>query len=191
MDSSLFRYIFTHSRKGQISLIVLSLLSLPVVYITLELPKMIINLLEGENVPEDVLGFPVDQISYLLLLSCVFLFAVLFNGGIKYIVNVYRGVLGERILRRFRHELCERILRFPMHHFKRLSQGELIPMVTAETEPLAEFIGESYTLPIFQSGILLTYLLFIFQQDPLLGLAAVALYPFQLYVIPKLQKPTE
>jgi putative ABC transport system ATP-binding protein len=75
-----------------------------------------------------------------------------------------------------------------MPHFKRVSSGELIPMITAETEPLGEFIGESFTLPVFQGGTLLTYLFFIFQQDVLLGVAAIALYPFQLLVIPQLQK---
>ena len=188
MEPSLYRYILTHSRNGQIALIILSLVSLPIMYITLELPKRIINMLEGEYVPEDVFGLAVDQIEFLMILSFGFLFAVLANGGIKYVLNVYRGVLGERLLRRFRFELYERVLRFPIPHFKRVSQGELIPMITAETEPLAEFIGESYTLPVFQGGMLFTYVLFIFQQDPWLGMAAISLYPFQLYVIPKLQK---
>ena len=106
----------------------------------------------------------------------------------KYLLNVYRGSLGEHLLRRLRYELYQRILRFPMPHFKRVSSGELIPMITAETELLGEFIGESFTLPVFQGGTLLTYLFFIFQQDVFLGLAAIALYPFQLIVIPQLQK---
>ena len=188
MEPSIYRYILNHSRNDQIALILLSILSLPVVYITLELPKKIINTLEGISYPESILGYPLDQLSYLMLLSFAFLFAVLVNGGIKYFLNVYRGALGERLLWRFRYELYERILRFPVPHFKRVSQGELIPMITAETEPLGEFIGESYTLPVFQGGILLTYVFFIFQQDAYLGLASIALYPFQLYVIPKLQK---
>ncbi|MFA9419663.1 MAG: ABC transporter transmembrane domain-containing protein [Gammaproteobacteria bacterium] len=188
MEPSIYRYILNHSRNHQIALILLSLISLPVVYVTLELPKKIINTLEGVEFPESILGYPIDQLSYLMLLSFAFLFAVLLNGGIKYFINVYRGALGERLLWRFRYELYERILRFPVPHFKRVSQGELIPMITAETEPLGEFIGESYTLPVFQGGILLTYLFFIFQQDMFLGLASIALYPFQLYVIPKLQK---
>jgi putative ABC transport system ATP-binding protein len=44
MEPSLYRYILTHSKKDQIGLIFLSLASLPLVYITLELPKKIINL---------------------------------------------------------------------------------------------------------------------------------------------------
>jgi putative ABC transport system ATP-binding protein len=188
MEPSIYRYILNHSRNDQIALVLLSLISLPIVYLTLQLPKNIINTLEGIEFPESILGYPLDQLSYLMLLSFAFLFAVLVNGGIKYFINVYRGALGERLLWRFRYELYERILRFPVPHFKRVSQGELIPMITAETEPLGEFIGESYALPVFQGGTLLTYVFFIFQQDLFLGLAAIALYPFQLYVIPKLQK---
>ena len=187
MEPSLYRYILTHSRNGQILLALLSLISFPLIYITLELPKKIINMLEGEGTPENVFGYPVDELSYLVILSLSFLAVVLASGGIKYAINVYRGVLGEQLLRRFRYELYERILRFPAPYFKRVSQGEIIPMITAETEPLAEFIGESYTLPLFQGGILITYIYFIFQQDLYLGVASIALYPFQLYVIPKLQ----
>lgn len=188
MEPSLYRYILTHSRNGQILLALLALISFPLVYILLELPKKIINMLQGEGIPEAILGYPVDAFSYLAFLSLSFLGVVLASGGIKYAINVYRGVLGERLLRRFRYELYERILMFPPPYFKRVSQSELIPMITAETEPLAEFIGESYTLPLFQGGMLITYVMFIFQQDPYLGLASIALYPFQLYVIPKLQK---
>ncbi|MEM7207280.1 MAG: ABC transporter ATP-binding protein [Pseudomonadota bacterium] len=189
METSLYRYILKHSANGQVVLIILSLLSLPVIYITLDLPKRIINMLEGEDALSEVMGIamPSDPVTYLMLLSFAFLFAVLLNGVIKYVINVYSGVLGERLLRRFRYELYVRILRFPMPHFKRVSQGELIPMITAETEPLAEFIGESFKLPVLQGGMLFTYLLFIFQQDVWLGAAAISLYPFQLYVIPKLQ----
>ncbi len=188
MEPSLYKYILMHSKKDQFALVLLSLASLPLVYITLELPKRIINLLEGMELPETILSYEVDRLEYLLILSFTFLLVVLVSGLLKYLLNLYRGALGERVLRRFRFELYERVLRFPIPHFKRVSQGELIPMIMAETELLGEFIGESFTLPVFQGGILITYLFFIFQQDPYLGLAAIALYPFQLYVIPRLQK---
>jgi len=188
MEPSLFKYILTHSKREQLLLVLLSLASLPLIYVTLQLPKKIINLLEGTDYPETLLGYPLDRLDFLMLLSFAFLLVVLCSGGLKYLLNVYRGALGEHLLRRLRYDLYQRILRFPMPHFKRVSSGELIPMITAETEPLGEFIGESFTLPVFQGGTLLTYLFFIFQQDMFLGLAAIALYPFQLYVIPQLQK---
>jgi len=79
-------------------------------------------------------------------------------------------------------------LRFPLPQFKTTSAGEIIPMIVAETEPVGGFIGESISLPIFQGGLLLTYMLFIFNQDVWLGLAAIALYPPQMYLIPRLQR---
>ncbi|MCP4769505.1 MAG: ABC transporter ATP-binding protein [Gammaproteobacteria bacterium] len=190
MEPSLFKYILNHSKKDQILLVLISLSSLPLVYVTLELPKRIINLLEGTGTdyPDTIFGYELNDLRYLLLLSFAFLLVVACSGGLKYLLNVYRGSLGEHLLRRLRFELYRRILLFPMPHFKRVSSGELIPMITAETEPLGEFIGESFTLPVFQGGTLLTYLFFIFQQDVLLGFAAIALYPFQLIVIPRLQK---
>jgi len=189
LDPSIYRYILKHTSKDQIYLFLLTALSMPLVYITLEIPKIIINeAIGGVNLPDDILGFEVDQISYLLALSFFYLALVLVGGGLKYVINVYRGILGERMLRRFRFELYSRILRFPLPHFKRLSQAEIIPMITAETEPLGGFIGDAFALPAFQGGLLLTYLSFIFVQDPWLGLAAISLYPIQIYVIPKLQK---
>jgi ABC-type multidrug transport system fused ATPase/permease subunit len=61
-------------------------------------------------------------------------------------------------------------------------------MVVAETDPIGGFIGESISLPAFQGGLLATYMVFIFLQDFWLGLAAIALYPPQVWLIPRLQK---
>ncbi len=189
MEPSIYRYVLKHTLKDQIFLIVLTAASLPLVYITLEVPKRIINeAIGGQGAPYSILGFELDQIGYLLVLCFFYLGLVILNGGFKYVNNVYRGVVGERMLRRFRYELFNRILRFPLPHFKRTSQGELIPMIVAETEPLGGFIGEAFALPAFQGGILLTYLSFIFVQDVFLGIASIMMYPLQMYVIPKLQR---
>jgi ABC-type multidrug transport system fused ATPase/permease subunit len=189
MEPSIYRYVLKHTFKDQIYLILLTVVSLPLVYITLEVPKRIINeAIGGQGAPYSILGFDLDQIGYLLVLCFFYLGLVILNGGFKYVNNVYRGVVGERMLRRFRYELYNRILRFPLPHFKRTSQGELIPMIVAETEPLGGFIGEAFALPAFQGGMLLTYLSFIFVQDVFLGIASIMMYPLQMYVIPKLQR---
>jgi ABC-type multidrug transport system fused ATPase/permease subunit len=92
------------------------------------------------------------------------------------------------MLRRLRYALYHLLLRFPIGHYKRVSAAELIPMITAEVEPLGGFIGDAFVLPLFQGGTLLTIIIFMFMQDPVLGAAAVALYPLQGYFIPKLQR---
>jgi len=154
----------------------------------LDLPKTIINkAIGGKDVPEEIFGITVDQIDYLLILSGAFLALVFVNGGFKFYVNVFRGQLGERMLRRLRYSLLARVLRFPLPQFKKVSQGEVIQMVNSEVEPLGGFVGDSIALPAFQGGTLLTILIFMFIQDWMLGLAAIALYPIQGYIIPKLQ----
>jgi len=189
MEKSIYRYILKHSTRDQVYLLILTAISMPLVYIGLEIPKLIINnALGGVNIPDQILGFEINQLKYLLVLCFVYLGLALINGALKYYMSVYRGVLGERMLRRFRYTLYNHILRFPLPHFKRVSSGELIPIITSETKALGGFIGDSIALPAFQGGLLLTYLIFIFNQGVWLGLAAIALYPPQMIIIPRLQR---
>ncbi|MEM7195900.1 MAG: ABC transporter transmembrane domain-containing protein [Pseudomonadota bacterium] len=187
LDPSIYRYIIRHTRNDQLVLLALTLISMPFVYLALDIPKLIVNQAIGGTGPFELFGQEMEQIPYLLALSCVFLALVVVNGALKYVNNVYRGALGERMLRRIRYTLYSHVLRFPLPHFRKISGNEVIPMVTAETEPLGGFIGDSIALPLFQGGLLITYLSFIFVQDFWLGIAAIALYPPQMYLIPKLQ----
>ena len=103
-------------------------------------------------------------------------------------INTMKGVLAERLLRRFRYTLIARILRFPQPYFERTSQGELVSMVTAESEPMGGLMGDAIAQPVLQAGQMLTILGFLFLQSFAFGLAAVALIPLQAWVIPKLQR---
>lgn len=198
MTNSLFAYILKYSKKQQIALIAIIICAFPFYYFSLDLPKTIINdAINGSRFPVElafeIFGFSIplgffEQIHYLLLLCIVFLILVVINGGFKYFINVYRGVLGERMLRRLRFQLIERVMRFPLSRFRRTSQGELVSMVNQETEPLAGFIGECFSLPLYQGGMMITILIFMFIQDWKLGIAAIALYPLQTWLIPKLQR---
>jgi putative ABC transport system ATP-binding protein len=189
MEPSIFKFIYAHSRKQQLFITILTLLSFPFLYYSLELPKTIINrAIQGTEFPQTALGFQFDQIEYLLFLSAIFLVLVLINGAFKYYINVYKGRLGERLLRRLRYQLYERMLHFPLRFFSRVPPGQVIPIITSEVEPLGGFVGECFATPIFQGGTLLTILFFMAMQDPILGLAAIALYPAQAFLIPRLQR---
>jgi putative ABC transport system ATP-binding protein len=187
MDRNIFRYILRHSLRAQLIILAMTVASFPFLYATLELPKLIVNDALADAEPHRVLGFTFDQVQYLFLLCGLFLVLVLANGGFKYVINVYEGIVGERMLRRLRYDLYSRVLRFPLPHFRRVSSGEIVQMLNAEVEPLGGFIGSALSLPAFQGGTLLTILAFMFVQDWILGLAAIILYPVQIYWIPKLQ----
>src|SRR5882724_3436085 len=189
LETTIYRFILKHSLRPQLFLLGLTLISFPFLYFSLDLPKTIINqAIGGKQFPQVVLGHDVDQITYLLVLCAVFLVLVFVNGGFKYYINTFKGRLGERMLRRFRFQLYHRMLRFPLTQFSKTSSAQIIPMITSECESLGGFIGDSFVTPVFQRGTLLTIILFMFMQDPVLGAAAVALYPLQGYVIPKLQR---
>ncbi len=209
MEKTIFGYVWRFSRRQQIYMTLLSAASLPFLYLFYEVPKTIINeaiqgihvqyplnlaekltvSLFGVDIP--LLGpfdLIVNQTPYLYILCAVFLVLVGINQGFKFVINVYKGLTGERMLRRLRFELYARVLRFPLPTFRKMSQGEIIPMITAEVEPLGGFIGDAFSLPAFQGGYLATILAFLFLQDWRMAAAAVSLYPLQLWLIPKLQR---
>ncbi len=199
MERSIYKYIFRYSARQQVVLTVLAALSLPFLYLYYQLQKKIVNHLQtavdgqtpiSEARAWDLFGLEVTSgvVAFLLILCGIFLALILANQAFKYYINVFRGLTGERMLRRLRYDLYSRVLRFPLPTFKRTGQGEIIPMITSEVEPLGGFFGESLSLPAFQGGQLLVMLSFLLIQNWVMALAAVALYPLQMYLIPKLQR---
>jgi len=213
MERTIYGFVFKFSKREQVFILLFTVFSLPFYYVSLDIPKLIVNNVLNEIAPElsattgdtgtleatvdlaprtfVLMGYDLFDLHRLWLLaiySGLFLLLVLINGGFKYYINVYKGRLGERMLRRLRYQLYSRILRFPLPHFRRVSAGELIPMITQEVEPLGGFIGDALALPMYQGGLLVTALIFIFMQDFWMGLASISLYPVQGWIIPKLQR---
>lgn len=160
-------------------------MSMPVLYATLELPKTIINsALAEEHLPQEYFGQFVSQVNHLFILCTAYLAAILVNGGLKFYINLFKGRVGERLLRR---------LRLTLFRLWRAGAGspqrtEVIPLITQEVEPIGGFAADAFALPVFQGGTFLTILIFMFVQDPILGAAAITLLPLQLALIPRLQR---
>jgi len=190
MERGLFRFIMRHSQRDQFFLVLLSILSLPILYATLELPKTIINqAIDGHGgFPKTVLGADFAQIPYLMLLCGSFLGLVLITGAFKYFTSTYRYRIGDALLRRLRYELIERVMRFPLMELRNTSSAPIVSMVTAETSSLGFFMAEAFAVPAVAAGTLATISLFMFLQNWMMGVAAIALYPAQIYLIPKIQK---
>ncbi|MCP1336539.1 ABC transporter transmembrane domain-containing protein [Futiania mangrovi] len=213
MDANLFRYIWRHSRLDQLAVLVLVLVSLPFYFISLDLPRNIVNeAIQGQGFgPNDPTqpflslslplpealggtiqlfeGVPLERMPYLFALSGMFLLMVCVNGWFKYRINTHKGRMGERMLRRLRFDLFDRILRFPTPHFRKVKQAELATMIKDEVEPLGGFIGEAFAQPIFQGGMALTGMTFILLQSFWLGLVAAAIVGIQAFIIPRLRAP--
>src|SRR3546814_12418242 len=105
----------------------------------------------------------------LLALSFSFLGLVLVNGIFKLVINTRKGRLGERLLRRLRFELADRILRFPLPHLRRVKPSEMATMIKDEVEPLGGFIGDAFATPLFLGGQAATAMLFIRSEERRVG----------------------
>ncbi|MFK7876421.1 MAG: ABC transporter transmembrane domain-containing protein [Paracoccaceae bacterium] len=189
MDRTLFVFIWKHSKRQQLALLAMTIVTFPFLYATLELPKRIINdAIDADNPMVAVLGYDLTQIQFLMALSFGYLGAVLCHGLLKMRLNTMKGVLAERMLRRFRYQLISRMMRFPKPYFQRTSQGELVSMVTSEAEPMGGLMGDAVAQPVFQAGQMAIIVIFLFMQSVWFGLAGVALIPLQAYIIPILQR---
>ncbi len=209
MERRLFTYIWRHSLREQLRIIALIALSLPFYFLSLNLPKLIVNgPIQGDGFADGAArtyyavalpdwlggvrlfdGLDLDRISALFALSFTFLGLVCINGLFKYRINVLKGRMGERLLRRLRYELVDRVLRFYPARLRRTKPAEVASMVKDEVEPLGGFVGEAFATPAYLGGQALTAVIFIMLQNPLLGLVAVGIVSIQAFLIPYLRKP--
>ncbi len=189
MESSLFAFIWKFSKREQLFLLFFTLFTFPFLYATLELPKRIINdAIGAASDTVTVFGISMTQTQFLMALCFAYLGAVLVHGLLKMRLNTMKGVLAERMLRRFRYRLINRMMRFPRAYFRKTSQGELVSMVTSEAEPMGGLMGDAVAQPVFQAGQMLIIVIFLFAQSVWFGLAGVALIPLQAWLIPMLQR---
>lgn len=210
MEPSLARYIWTHTRKQQLWILMIVLLSMIPYFMSFDLPKLIVNgPIQGGGFEQpgatqpfmklhydipfigDVQffdGFQLGREATLFALSMVFLLLVVVNGLFKLYINTYKGRLGERMLRRIRFELVDRVLRFPPFYFKRVKSAEVATMVKDEVEPLGGFIGDAFIQPVLLGGQALTAMLFIMVQNFWLGMIAAVIVGIQIILIPRMRR---
>ncbi|MEL6793221.1 MAG: ABC transporter ATP-binding protein, partial [Pseudomonadota bacterium] len=193
MEKKLLKFVWTNGKLDTIKTLILTFMTFPVIYISLEIPKIIVNEALGAGntpveYPTEFLFMELDQMSYLFVLCALFITMIVLNNGLKFFLNVQIGLTSERMLRRLRYGLYESVMRFRIRRFQHMKQGEIVQSVMGEVEPLGGFFGEVISTPVWQGGMLIVYMTFILLQDLWLGIAAIALYPLQGYIIPKLQK---
>ena len=210
MDRSLARYIWKHTWRHQLWILFIVAVSMIPYFMSFDLPKQIVNgpiqgkgfeqpgatqtfLSLGIDVPwvgyvNLFSGIQLDRTSMLFALSGVFLILVIINGLFKFYINTFKGRLGERMLRRVRFELVDRVLRFPPSVFKRVKASEVATMVKDEVEPLGGFIGDAFVQPALLGGQAATALVFIVVQNFWLGAIAVGIVAVQGVVIPRMRR---
>ncbi len=213
IDKNLFRYVWRLSRGEQLRLVGLVALSVPFYFASLNVPKTIVNdAIQGRAYPNGAMqakvltlsfnlpevlggqtvtlfdGLMLERLPYLVALSGFFLTLVLINGWFKYIINVRKGALGERLLQRIRLDLFSTMLRFTPESLQHVKPSEAATIINNEVEPIGGFVGDAFIQPIFLATQALTALTFILLQSVWLGMIAAGIIGVQALVIPKLRR---
>ncbi|MCU4178288.1 ABC transporter ATP-binding protein/permease [Bosea sp. BH3] len=213
MEPNLFRYIWQKSRAEQIVVLLIILVSIPFNWASFDVPKRIVNDAIQGNAFKDGRttatlldftislpswlgggshqlseGIQVGQLGLLMGLSSYFLLLVLINGAFKYVINLRKGILGERMLRRMRYDLFSQLMRFRPEEIRSVKPAEVASMIKDEVEPIGGFVGDAFIQPVFLLSQALTALVFIMAQSVWLGSVALLIVLAQAVIIPILRR---
>lgn len=173
----LWYWALTRCRGLQAVLLVLIVLTIFFRVFPLEMQKRIVN---------DAIRF--RKIDTLYLYCALYLGAVIFAGVFKYAINVIQGYIGQKILYELRTGLYRHIVRLPIPFYRRTPPGMVISSVTGELASVGDFLGGAIAVPAVNILTLFTFGIYLFTLNPLLAVLSVAIYPFEILLIPMLQK---
>jgi ABC-type bacteriocin/lantibiotic exporter with double-glycine peptidase domain len=177
LPTGLFRYVWQEGRTPQVWLCLLAALVFPLSMAPLELQRRIVDRAIGN-----------EDLRLLALLGAVYLTVVLVQGGLKYMLRFYRGVVSERAVRRLRRRLRAAPAQTQGAPDGDGGRGETVSIVTAEVERVGGFIGESLSEPVLQIGIFASILGYMLVVEPLIAIVSLGFFVPQLAFVPLLQR---
>lgn len=173
---TLRRFIWRSSGRHQVWLVLLSAITFPLGLAPIELQRRIID---DAIKPGDL---------ELLLIFCgAYALVVALHGALKFLMNVYRGWVSESVVRLLRRRIHDWAQHSPGQQGENGDHGTTVAMMAAEVEPLGGFVGESVSVPVVETGALLSIFVYMIVVEPLLALAAIGLFIPQMVVVPWVQ----
>ena len=176
LPDGLLRYVWQEGRSEQVRLCVLAALVFPLTMVPLELQRRIVDQAIGNQ-----------DLRLLALLGGAYFATVLLQGGLKYLLRFYRGVVSERAILRLRQRL-QAALPGPGEEADGGGRGQTVSIATAEVERVGGFLGEALSEPVLQLGIFVSILGYMLVVEPLIALVSLVFFVPQLIFVPLLQR---
>ena len=172
-----YRYIWKVSGRHQVLLSALAVILFLVQLAPLELQRRIIN-------------HATERADYSVIewLCLAYVLVVMVQGGLKLLMNVYRGSVSEAANRRLRLEVNPAAKADVADGPGSQHEGVAISIIVSEVEDVGGFIGSSFSEPVLNGGILLSVFGYMLYTQPWLALVAIALFCPQFLFIPLLQE---
>lgn len=175
MPRTLTGFIFMMGRVHQTILLLLSVVLFTLSILPLEVQRRIINgATQGSS------------FNNILALAFAYLALVLTEGGVKLVLNIYRGWIGEVAVRWLRMAVLDRRKKH-MDEQTTVAEGVEMSIVLAEAEPVGGFVGTSISEPVLQAGVLAAVGGYMIYLQPFLALAVAAVFIPQAVLVPILQ----
>jgi ABC-type bacteriocin/lantibiotic exporter with double-glycine peptidase domain len=176
LPDGLLRYVWQEGAPQQVRLCVLAGLVFPLTMVPLELQRRIVDRAIGG-----------EDLHLLAVLGAIYFAAVLLQGGLKYLLRFYRGVVSERAILRLRRRL-QAVLAGQDDGAEGEGRGETVSIVTAEVERVGGFLGEALSEPVLQLGIFTSILGYMLVVEPTIALVSLLFFLPQLIFVPLLQR---
>jgi ABC-type bacteriocin/lantibiotic exporter with double-glycine peptidase domain len=177
MVRDLYRYIWKVSARDQVLLSLLAVSLFLIELVPLELQRRIVNgAVEGE------------AWAFVGTLCLVYAAVVLVHGGLKLVMNVYRGSVSEAANKRLRLQMNPAATADSPGAAAPGKEGVKISMIVSEVESVGAFVGSSFSEPVLNGGMLLSIFGYMLFTQPLMALVAILIFGPQLLFVPLLQE---
>jgi ABC-type bacteriocin/lantibiotic exporter with double-glycine peptidase domain len=173
MVKDLYRYIWKVSARDQVLLSLLAVALFLIELVPLELQRRIVNgAVEGQG--WRLVG----------TLCLVYAGVALLHGGLKLVMNVYRGSVSEAANKRLRLQMNPPATAAAAAPAE---EGVKISMIVSEVESVGGFVGSSFSEPLLNAGMLLSIFAYMLFTQPSMALVALLIFCPQMLFIPLLQ----
>lgn len=174
--SSLLSYVNIMSGRHQIFLSVLGTLLALVAIAPLELQRRIINE-----------AIEAADLRLLVIFGVLYLAAVLLQSTLKLALRLYRGAVGEDVMRGARRRIFHSQVGSGSSR-EDAHDGRSVSVFQTELEELGGFVAEGVSEFVVQGGTLIAVLGYMLIVEPALALISLAFFIPQMILIPPLQR---
>ena len=122
------------------------------------------------------------------LFVLVYTGAVLLQGCLKLLFNIYRSWISEHATRSLRFFINRRQGENPDAAAMAASEGTEISMIIAESEPVGAFMGESISEPLLQAGIMISAAVYLVVLQPVMSIVLAVVFVPQFVFVPLMQR---
>ncbi|CAN5221566.1 hypothetical protein BH10PSE7_BH10PSE7_04920 [soil metagenome] len=132
---------------------------------------------------------PARNVELLAILSALYLGVIIIKSGLKYALNMSKGVVVETVARNIRQRIMKRAAAGGQGDNPAVAlDATLVTMLSAETDDLSGFAGDAFAIPLLDLSTILYVVGYLLWVQPAIAVIAVLIYLPQVLIVPVTQR---